>query len=346
MTTGFHIHSRYTAHVTPAAHPERPERIEHLLNLKDRAAALGVGLFPSARKATAEELGRVHTPAHVDAMAATAGREYVMLDPDTHTSESSYDVALHAAGALLDTVDAVMERRIDNGFAAVRPPGHHAEADSAMGFCLFNNVAVAARHLVERHGLERVLIVDWDVHHGNGTQNSFYDDPRVLYASLHQYPFYPGTGGVDEIGRGEGRGFNVNIPFPGGVGDDDYLAAFDTVILPIARCFKPQFVLVSAGFDAHWSDPLANMQVTEGAFAAMANGLLAIADEFAEGRLAAVLEGGYNLDALVSCVEIVLRAMCAFDKNAAGEAGEVASELMAEALLGQVVDVHRDIWGL
>jgi acetoin utilization deacetylase AcuC-like enzyme len=242
-------------------------------------------------------------------------------------------------------VDSVMEGRLDNGFTAVRPPGHHAEADRAMGFCLFNNVSVAARHLIERHGTERVLIVDWDVHHGNGTQNAFYDDDRVLFASLHQYPFYPGTGRVEEIGEGRGEGCTINVPFPGGFGDSDYMLAFERVIIPIARKFAPEFVLISAGFDSHWSDPLASMQVTEDAFSAMTKRLLAVAHETAKGRLVAVLEGGYNLDALAICVERTLVAMQSFDPSSTpAPVGDHDS--MAEGLLSQVAGMFADKWGI
>jgi acetoin utilization deacetylase AcuC-like enzyme len=342
MTTGFHIHSRYASHVTPAAHPERPERILRLLELEERLDAIGVTPFPSERRATRDELERVHDAAYVDAIADTDGEDTVMLDPDTYTSPDSYTIALHAAGALLDLVDAVMEGRLDNAFAAVRPPGHHAEADRAMGFCLFNNIAVAARHLTERHGLERVLVVDYDVHHGNGTQHTFYHDPRVLFVSLHQYPFYPGTGAAEDTGAGDGTGYTVNVPFPAGHGDSDYHAAFDRLVIPIARRFAPEFVLISAGFDAHWADPLANMQLSDDAFASMTARLLDVAAESASGRCVATLEGGYNADALVSCVEAVLGTMA----NPAASAPQDADDTMAETLIAHIASLHTDKWGL
>ncbi|MFH1754628.1 MAG: histone deacetylase, partial [Candidatus Latescibacterota bacterium] len=229
---------------------------------------------------------------HYDLIARTAGVSSFALDADTFLSAKSFDTARLSAGGFLAVVEAVMDGRIDNGFAMVRPPGHHAECDRAMGFCLFNNVAIAAAMLLEKYKLERVLILDWDVHHGNGTQRSFYDDPRVMYISLHQYPYYPGTGGADDTGSGDGKGYTVNIPFPGGCGDREYLAAFHSVILPICAQFEPQFVLISAGFDAHAQDPMANMNVTENGFAAMARSLQIVADHHAHGRCAAVLEGG------------------------------------------------------
>ena len=305
MKTAFHIDEIYLRHRNPDGHPERVARIKALLELAKRADQIGVGVIPARRRATIEELTLVHTPEYVDAIASTAGRSLI-LDPDTFTVSESYDVACHAAGAVLDLVDRVVAREFANAFAAVRPPGHHAESERAMGFCLFNNLAVAAAHAVKHHGMERVLIVDWDVHHGNGTQEIFWSDPRVLYMSLHQFPFYPGTGRFEEVGDGAGRGFTVNIPMPGGFGDDEWTEAFRRVVVPIAHAFAPQLVLVSAGFDAHAADPLGGMRVTEAGFAAMTDSMLDVAREHADGRLIAALEGGYDVDALSKSVETVL----------------------------------------
>jgi acetoin utilization deacetylase AcuC-like enzyme len=279
--------------------------MEVLLELSRRADELGVDILPATRRATFEELSLAHTPEYVAAIASTVGRS-LMLDPDTFTMADSYHVACHAAGASLDLVDRVVAHEFHNGFAAVRPPGHHAERDRAMGFCLFNNAAIAAAYALRHHRMERVLIVDWDVHHGNGTQEIFWNDPRVLYVSLHQFPFYPGTGRFDEVGDGDGRGFTVNIPLPRGCGDDEWTAAFRRVVEPIAHAFKPQLVLVSAGFDAHAKDPLGGMRVTETGFASMADSVLSIAREHAGGKLIALLEGGYDIGALSASVETVL----------------------------------------
>jgi len=286
--------------------------MEALLELSRRADAIGVTVLPAHRRATFEELSLAHTSEYVATIASTVGRS-LMLDPDTFTVADSYHVGCHAAGAALDVVDRVVAREFDNAFAAVRPPGHHAESERAMGFCLFNNVAIAAAYARAQHGIDRVLIVDWDVHHGNGTQEIFWSDANVLYISLHQFPFYPGTGRVDEVGDGDGRGLTVNIPMPGGFGDEEWTAAFRRVVEPIARQFDPQLVLVSAGFDAHASDPLGGMRVTEHGFATMADSLLAVAREHANGRLIAVLEGGYNVDALASSVETVLGRLRSVD---------------------------------
>lgn len=308
MKAAFHIDEIYLRHHTPDGHPERVARTTALLELSRRLPAMGVALATVRRRAAFEELTLVHTHEYVEAIASTAGRS-LMLDADTFAGPESYEVARHAAGAVLDLVDRVVAREVDNGFAAVRPPGHHAERDRAMGFCLFNNVAIAAAYAIARHRFERVLVVDWDVHHGNGTQDIFWNDRRVLFVSLHQFPFYPGTGSADEVGAADGRGFTVNVPLPGGCGDDEWMAAFHRVVEPIAHSFEPQLLLVSAGFDAHAKDPLGGMRVTEQGFAGMADSVLAIARKHAEGRLVAVLEGGYDVDALSHSVEAVLGRM-------------------------------------
>jgi acetoin utilization deacetylase AcuC-like enzyme len=299
---------RFRAHDPGPHHPECPERLEVLESLFAAGDLRDVPRVP-VRSATEEELTRVHRPALVRAVAASAGRDETRYDADTSASAGTFEAACLAAGGAIELVDAVLDGEIDCGFAALRPPGHHAEADRAMGFCFFNNVAVVAEHLRRVRGLERVLILDWDVHHGNGTQHSFYDDAGVMYASLHQYPFYPGTGGAEEIGRGEGAGFTVNAPMPAGAGHSDYMAAFRELLLPVARQFDPQFVLVSAGFDAHRDDPLASIELTEESFAAMTDALVGLADEHCRGRIALLLEGGYSLEALRDSVSATLDAL-------------------------------------
>ncbi len=299
---------RFREHDPGPHHPERPER---LVVLDELFASGDVGDFAeiAARPADAEALERVHRPSLIRAVAESAGRSFTQYDADTTASAGSFEAALLAAGSAIALSDAVVEGSIDCGFAAVRPPGHHAESDRAMGFCFFNNVAVAAQHLRSRHGLERVLVVDWDVHHGNGTQHSFYDDPGVMYASLHQYPFYPGSGGADEIGRGQGAGYTVNCPMPAGAGHDEYIAAFREVLLPVAREFDPEFVLVSAGFDAHRDDPLASIELDAESFAEMTHALMGLADEHCAGRMVLLLEGGYSLTALRDSVRATLGAL-------------------------------------
>ncbi len=305
MKTALVLDRRYEAHDPGPGHPESPERIRAICD------ALGsyrrddlVALDP--RPATLEEIALIHGSDHIARVAATASRARAAFDADTPVSAQSYETARLAAGGTLALLDAIVAGEVQNGFAFVRPPGHHAEADRAMGFCLFNNVAIGARHLRSRHGIARVLVVDWDVHHGNGTQHSFEADPDVLYVSTHQYPFYPGTGAASEVGSGEGEGRTLNIPLPAGCGDDEYVAAFTSVIAPVAAQFRPEFVLISAGFDAHRRDPLASMNATEDGFRAMARVLMGVAREHAQGRLAAILEGGYDLKALGATIPAVL----------------------------------------
>jgi acetoin utilization deacetylase AcuC-like enzyme len=303
MSTGIVLDRRYLEHDPGYGHPERPERIGVFLPAAlDRPGITHV----EPRMATADDVTLVHGEGHFDRVARTRDVSRYAFDADTTVSARSFDTACLAVGGVLALLDEVVAGRVHNGFALVRPPGHHAERDRAMGFCLFNNVAIGAAHLRARHGLERVLVVDWDVHHGNGTQHSFAREPGVLYVSTHRYPFYPGTGAIEEIGDGAGAGFTVNIPFPGGFGDAEYVEAFRTVIEPIALQYAPQLVLISAGFDPHRRDPLGGMEVTERGFAAMARSLIAVAEEVAGGRCVAVLEGGYDLQAMRDSASTVL----------------------------------------
>ena len=231
------------------------------------------------------------------------------LDPDTYVLRASWEAGLRAAGGLLELTDAVMTGAASNGFAMVRPPGHHARPGGAKGFCLFGNVAIAARHAQQKHAAERVLIVDFDVHHGNGTEEMFFDDPTVLFISIHQYPHYPFSGGIDEVGYGPGEGYNVNVPFPSGVGDAGYLTALRLLIDPLARGFRPDVIFLSAGFDGHWMDPLSGHRVSVDGYASMVAELMALAEALCEGRLICTLEGGYDLNALPHCILSTLRVL-------------------------------------
>jgi acetoin utilization deacetylase AcuC-like enzyme len=295
---------RMLAHDPGPGHPERPERLRALIDhLRSRR---GDDLeWTEAGLATRAQIERAHRSSHVDRIDSLHGRSAV-LDADTITSPESVECAYLAAGAAVQAVDAVMRDSSRSAFALVRPPGHHAESDRAMGFCLFNNVAVAATHAIDVHELSRVLIVDWDVHHGNGTQEIFWERREVLYFSTHQYPFYPGRGARDEIGEGEGRGFTINAPLPADSGDLAFIDAFERVLIPAAERFQPQLVLVSAGFDAHRLDPLAAMNMTEQGFAALTRIVKSIADRDSGGRLALVLEGGYSIEGLIRSIDAVI----------------------------------------
>jgi len=304
---GYYDDPVFEQHDAGPGHPERPERLEAFrrgLREGDLDRQL---LRRTVRPATHEELLRVHTPRHVEAVEAADGKHH-RFDPDTAASPGSYAAAIRAAGAVADAVDRVLEGELDRALCAVRPPGHHATADRAMGFCLFNNVAVGAAHALAR-GLERIAVIDFDVHHGNGTQDIFWRDPRVLYVSSHQFPYYPGTGAVDEVGEKDGEGFTVNLPMPAGLGDVDYTRAYREVVEPIVRAFDPQLVLISAGFDAHQRDPLAGMAVTRSGYAVLADVSVGLADGAAGGRVIAVLEGGYDLDGIAEATGVLTRRL-------------------------------------
>jgi acetoin utilization deacetylase AcuC-like enzyme len=289
------IHSdRFVEHQTPPGHPERPERAEVMDVVADRWRARGMDVV-APRAATGEQLLRVHDGEHVRRISETAGRA-VKLDPDTYTSPESYEIALLAAGAAVDAVERVMSGSHHAALALVRPPGHHAERDRAMGFCLFNNVAVATAQ-ARAGGAARVAIVDYDVHHGNGTQHIFEADPNVLYVSTHQFPYYPGTGAADEVGVGAGRGFTVNLPLEVGAVDEDYQTVFAAVVIPVLKQFAPDLLMVSAGFDAHERDPLGGMRLSTDAFAAMTLELRIVAEQCCGGRMAVITEGGSDLPA-------------------------------------------------
>lgn len=340
LRTAYTIDKRYLAHDPPEPIPERPDRVRVLLDLLSRYER--EKLVPiDARYATRDELAGNHDARYIDEVAATATKDLFRFDWDTFAMAATYDTARLAAGGLLAVIDAVMEGGADNGAALVRPPGHHAEADRAMGFCFFNNVAIGARYLRSIHGLDRVLIMDWDVHHGNGTQRSFYAGRDVLYVSTHQHPLYPGTGAADECGVADGVGHTVNVPMPAGCGDDEYIDVFDRLVVPIARQFDPQFVLVSAGFDHHHDDPLGGMRVTRRGIEATTRRLLELARDHAQNRLVAVLEGGYSLDALTESVTCMLDEM----GRETGRHREV-TESNADPVIEAVTRVQKRFWTL
>ncbi|PWT79749.1 MAG: histone deacetylase [Blastocatellia bacterium] len=297
---------RFTEHETPPGHPERAERAEVMDVIANRWRERGTEVI-APRPATRDHLARVHDGEYLRRISETVGQA-MALDPDTYTSPETSEIALLAAGAAVDAVERVLSGVDSGAFALVRPPGHHAEHGRAMGFCFYNNVAIAAAHARTR-GRHRIAIVDYDVHHGNGTQHTFEADPEVLYISTHQFPFYPGTGAANEVGLGAGRGFTVNLPLEAGATAEDYRVVFDEVVLPVLRQFRPELMLVSAGFDAHERDPLANMRLTTEAFAAMTMELRAIATEFSEGRIVLVTEGGYDLRALAASLDAVTQVL-------------------------------------
>ncbi len=296
----------YRRHRT-GAHPERAERLDAIE--EGLAAADDLDLIPIQPVASdLDTIALVHDRDYIDFVKERVEQGYGSMDADTVLSPDSFDAAIHAVGGSVAGVDSIMKGELDQAFFAVRPPGHHAERAQAMGFCLFNNVAVAAAHLIDRHGLSKVAIYDFDVHHGNGTMHSFYEDPSVFYGSVHQWPHYPGTGLAHETGRGAGAGTTLNVPHPGGAGDEEYEEATSR-FADAMDAFKPDFLLVSAGFDAHWSDQLSGHQVTEEGYEQMAAILTAVANTHCGGKMAFFLEGGYNLNALKNCVPAVVRTV-------------------------------------
>ena len=309
-STGFLYGAIYLQHQTGAGHPEKPDRLTSIIaRLKNER--LLPQLHPiQPSPASARWLTSVHAPEYVRRVKASCEQEVGHVDsPDAPVSRESYNAAISAVGGVLVAVDAVVEGKVDNAFCAVRPPGHHALRAAAMGFCLFNNAAIAARYIQQKHNLAKVLIVDWDVHHGNGTQAIFYDDPTVFYFGVHQSPLYPGTGSATE--RGEGRGMNatLNVPLPAHSGDREYQDVFEKTLTPAAVAFQPDFILISAGFDAHRDDPLGGMEVTAEGFAELTRIVKGIAEAHCKGRLVSILEGGYDLDGLVDSVESHLRVL-------------------------------------
>ncbi|MDF0651349.1 MAG: histone deacetylase [Nitrospira sp.] len=308
--TGLVYHSAYLEHDMGPGHPESPHRLRAIMQRLEQSGTAARLVRIEPRRAEEEWITQVHAPNYVAMLnreAPAVGR--VPLDPDTSMSPGTLNAAYLAAGGTLAAVDAIMAHQVDHVFCAVRPPGHHAEAGRAMGFCFFNNVAIAARYVQKKYGLTRVLIVDWDVHHGNGTQHSFEDDPSVCFFSTHQYPHYPGTGRGTERGKGAGVGLTVNVPMEAGEGDEEYHAIFLKSLVPAADAFKPEFVIISAGFDAHKDDPLAGMCLTEAGYADLTEIVVGIAKRHAKGRILSSLEGGYNLTALAHSVDAHINAL-------------------------------------
>lgn len=308
---GIIYHENYLKHDTGLGHPERKERLTAIVE-KIKKSELNEKIdwiLPTTRKDVEKWILKVHSPKHLKFVKTSISLGFKILDHgDTHVGKDSFDVALLAVSGVLDGIDKLFKENLDKIFCAIRPPGHHAETKKVMGFCLFNNVAIAGRYAQESYGIGKIAIIDWDVHHGNGTQEIFYEDPSVLYISIHQYPFYPGTGSKDEKGSGQGYGFTLNFPMSAGSSDEDYIRTFSDEIVPALEKFQPELIIISAGFDAHYKDPLAEMNLTEEGFKTMTKLTNEIALKFSEGKILSVLEGGYNLDALASSVESHLRA--------------------------------------
>ena len=344
--TGVVKDTRYLQHSAGFSHPESPERLAAIYEMLDNPLMHWKFTHIEPRVATHKEIETIHSPSYVEFIASTAGQSCVYLDPDTATSPETYEIAKLAVGGVCNAIDEVMDGKVDNAFAFVRPPGHHAEQDAAKGFCVFNNIAIGAMHAILKYNLKRILIVDWDLHHGNGTQHSFYSDPRVLYFSTHQYPYYPGTGALQEIGRGPGEGYTINVPLLEGAGDADFVKIFRKILQPVVLEFKPELILLSAGFDTYFQDPLGGMRVKPEGFANMARILLNIAGTCCQGRFVAVLEGGYHISGLTRSVKAVLEEM--LDETHISD--ERLSLIEKEAdektwhLINKVISIIRHYW--
>ena len=303
MTTGLVYDPIFLEHDTGPGHPECSARIHHGHEYLSQFAWFHQLSNIPIQAAERRWLQTIHSDAYIErSMQACASGQSFLDSMDVSISEQSHEIALLACGSLLQLADHVVQGVIDNGFAMIRPPGHHAEQDQALGFCLFNNVAILARYLQHQHGLDKILILDWDVHHGNGTQHSFEEDPSVLYISTHQYPYYPGTGAVGETGVGRGQGATLNCPMRVGYGDAEYTQAFTELILPKIDAFQPEFIIISAGFDAHQNDPLGQINLSTQFYGWMTQRLMEKADHYAEGRIISALEGGYHLQKLAECM--------------------------------------------
>jgi acetoin utilization deacetylase AcuC-like enzyme len=339
MSTGVIYDRLYLRHETGPDQPENPGRLIAITERLHESGTWDRLTQLAPRPATLPELERVHTPAHIVSIRELAARGGGSLDADTYVAPASYEVALLAAGGVIRGVETVLKGEVDNAFALVRPPGHHATRSAAMGFCLFNNLAAAAAAALAEHHMERVLILDWDVHHGNGTQDIFAHEPRVCFISIHQDPLYPGSGKADEVGKGN----IINIPLPARSGDAQYLAVMDEVIMPSVARFRPGFILVSSGFDAHWSDPIAGMALTVTGYADMVRRTKHLAEDFCQGRLVLALEGGYDPAALAGCAQaaftVLLGESEVEDRLGPGEFSRVTPDIAP--LLAEVKRLHR-----
>jgi acetoin utilization deacetylase AcuC-like enzyme len=342
--TGIVQDPRYADHCTSPDCPECADRVKVLYDMLREPGMQGNFVDITPRPAAREELLMVHSPEYIQCLEDTQGKACTYLDPDTQTSPFSHETALLAAGGLCRAIALVKAGELDNAIALVRPPGHHAEKSKAMGFCLYNNVAVGVRYAQSRLGLERILVVDWDLHHGNGTQHCFEDDPSVLFFSLHQSASWPGSGRFSETGKGGGKGYTINIPLRAGCGDAEYVKIFEKILRPVALEFGPEMILVSAGFDIHHSDPLGGMRVTSGGFGGLTRSILTTADQCCGGKVVMSLEGGYELQALANSVKAVLREMSGLQVTDIENMTAGADSRMLAYLLWRVRRSHGQCW--
>ena len=342
--TGILKDRRYLDHDMGPYHPESPKRLEVIYDMLEEPEMKGLFIDIPARKAKKKELELIHSSQYIDLIASSDGKDSVYLDGDTRTSAGSYDAALLAAGGFCEAVAMVNSGRLKNAFGLVRPPGHHAERSRAMGFCIFNNIAIGARYARKYLGLQRILIIDWDLHHGNGTQHAFEDDPSVLYLSTHQYPFYPGTGSYNETGTGKGEGFTINVPLSTGYGESDFVAIFEKLLKPVTLEFRPDMILVSAGFDIYGNDPLGGMEVTSEGFAGIMASIMHTAELCCNGKVAVALEGGYHIKGQSDAVKAVLEELVGIKKTNIPDLMKRADKAKVDFALKPVIEIHKRYW--
>ena len=338
---GIVIDKLYIDHDNGMGHPESQERLLAIIDMLKETKLLEEVVRIEPRDATKEEITLVHEPKYFDLIRSTRGKMRVFLDADTSTCPVSFDAAVRAAGGMIVATDSVLKGEVDMAFPIVRPPGHHAERNRAMGFCLFNNIAIGAAYASTFCGISRILIVDWDLHHGNGTQHMFYDSSEVLYFSTHQYPYYPGTGGVNEIGAQSALGYTINVPLPAGMGDKEYIKIFFQILMPVISQYKPELILVSAGFDTYFDDPLGGMKVTPKGFAQMARFLKEMSEEYCDGKIVFILEGGYNLDGLWESTKAVVEELL---EKTQTDYGDLEMETKADSVIENIKKVHSQFW--
>ena len=338
---GIAIDDIFKMHDNGYGHPESPDRIRVINDMLINTGLMNKVELIEPFDALKEHITLVHEARHFDLIESTRGKERVYLDADTSTSPKSFEAAIRAAGAMIKSIDLVMNNDLEAAFPLVRPPGHHAEKDRAMGFCLFNNIAVGAAHLINNYDVNRILIVDWDLHHGNGTQHMFYDTDKVFYISTHQFPYYPGTGAANEIGIGEGEGFTLNIPMNPGMGDQEYIKIFFELLKPVIDQYTPKIILVSAGFDTHIADPLGGMAVTPKGFQNMTKLLNELADEHCGGKIIYILEGGYNLEGLLHSVYAVIQELLMQNNT---DYLDYSNTTKVDQLINGIMEINSKYW--
>lgn len=344
MTTVYVTHPRFTEHDLPG-HPEHAGRIRSVWAKMVTSGLIQRVTSLDSHPVEEEWVFAVHTPEYIELLhwINDTHQQHIHLDADTYAGPTAYEVARLAAGGVVTAVDEVLSRRAQNGLAAIRPPGHHAMPSHGMGFCILGNVPIATRYAQKTYGIKRVMIVDYDVHHGNGTEAMFYDDPSVLFISTHQSPFYPGTGAVTDIGHGEGKGFTVNIPLAAGHGDRSYATLYEHILWPAAERFKPQLIFVSAGFDSHWIDPIAGMRLSLTGYAHLTRELIRMAHQFCGGKIIFVMEGGYNLEALSNGIVNIVHALLGEDtvSDPLGPPRNDQPEPNIAPLLAKLKEIHN-----